>query len=162
MAVNDLIKYGALAVGGFFLYNWLVDNKYIGAMNLPGVPNSPQGADPTNATSKTNANATLALVAAAAAADKTDPSSYQSTDLWNYYYQGVRGVPGPPPEDLFPGIDRNTKHSISEWWTAMSAKGFSGMGNIAHWVNPYHNPSGNPFGDNIGPTGMETYIKRFS
>ncbi len=159
--MSDLIKYGAIAIGGYFLYEWLSSSGYLGGATT-GVATSPQAANPTNSSSTTNAAATLALVAAAAKAAGTDPSSYQSTDVWNFFYQGVRGVAGPAPEDLFPGVDRNTKHSISEWWGAMSGKGFSGLGMIAHFVNPYHNVSGNPFGDNIAPTGMETYIKRFS
>ena len=43
----------------------------------------------------------------------------------------------------------------------MTNAGFSGMGLIAHHINPYWNIQGTQFGDNLAPTGIEMYRKSF-
>jgi hypothetical protein len=55
-------------------------------------------------------------------------------------------------------------YSINEWWTAMNKAGFSGMGMIAHYVNPYWNPAGGGvgFGRGLTVNGMEKYIKQLN
>jgi hypothetical protein len=89
-----------------------------------------------------------------------------SVSQWNVYYKIVRGIDGPTPTDLFPGNpNANTQlFSLNEYWGAMTGNGFSGLGLIAHYVNPYTQgpraASQVPFGAGLAPTGMETYIKR--
>ena len=158
--MNDLVKYGAIGIGGYYLL------KYFGIdlLNLPasvatGTASTPQANDP-NAVKDATAAATLNGMKALMTTNKFNYSGMTSVDTWNYYYKAVRGVDGPGPEDLFPGVDRNKNYSLNEWWTAMNKAGFSGMGTIAHHVNPYWNPAGGGMGFGAGLTvnGMEKYI----
>ncbi len=49
-------------------------------------------------------------------------------DAWNYYYAQVRGVPGPPMEDVTPaGTNRDFLYSVDEYIALMSNKGFGRM-----------------------------------
>jgi hypothetical protein len=124
---------------------------------------SPQASTATSVSSTTN---TLALVAAAAQAGRTDPTSLQTVSVWNYYYAAVRGIPGPAGLAVN-GAQQPVGYlcSIQDWWTAMQAAGFSGfgynnfgLGVIANRVNPYANPQGTPFRQNLIPTGYEKRI----
>jgi hypothetical protein len=157
--MSDLIKYGAIGVGGYFLL------RYFGIDLLAGF-GTPAAAVVPVSTPQANDAAIQAATAANvkgqvyAASGVSGASTLQSVDFWNYYYQKVRGIAGPAPEDLFPGVDRNKTYTIDEWWVAMTGKGFSGMGMIAHHVNPYWNPAGGGvgFGRGLTVNGMEKYI----
>lgn len=170
---NDFIKYAAIGVGGYFLleYFGIVPSLFGSAVPVVSggsgqpvgtggvVSTTPQGADASANTSTTIANMKKLLSAA-----NIDINNYMAnTDNWNVTYAAARGIPGPAPEDLFVGVDRNKKYTFAEYWAAMTGKGFSGMGMIAHHVNPYENPMGGNFrfADNIRPSGMEMYVKRF-
>ena len=162
--MNDMIKYGLIAVGGYLLYEY-----FIGSSTTSTTATN-TGATTTGTTSSPQANpnsslqsATLAAVVAAMTASKVDnPYGFNVVDVYNSYYQGVRGVAGPAPETLgLPNYVTGAKYDITTWWNAMTSKGFSGMGLIAHHINPYITAmqQGSEFGANLVPTGMEKYIK---
>ena len=46
-----------------------------------------------------------------------------SFDQWNYYFEQVRGIPGPPIEAVFPNLNRATRMSVDDWWNAIAARG---------------------------------------
>jgi hypothetical protein len=101
---------------------------------------------------------TLQLVANAAIAAGVNPNTQLFTfDQWNYYYQAVRGIPGPDPKSVV-GYTPGENISITEWWSYMSGSGFSGLGAIGHGINPYANPQGTPFRQNLIPRGIEKSI----
>ncbi len=168
--MTDLVKYGLLAGGAYLAakYFGLLDGVELFHSVGSGTPVNTGGS--TTASPQGNDQATLSQDATAVGIanwiavhykDVNIASDLKSVDFWNYAYQSVRGTGGGAPEDLFPGVDRNRLYSFSEWWTASKAKGFSGMGVLAR-VNPYQNPvAGHNFGDNMRPTGMEMYTKRF-
>jgi hypothetical protein len=153
--MNELFKYGLIAVGGYFLYEYF----YAAPTSVTPVVTTSAVTNPSAAIQAT----TKQLVSNAALNAKVDPTSYQSVDVWNYLYNSVRGIAGPSPESLFPGVDRNKLYSIDEWWSAMTGAGFSGLGVIANHVNPYWDrPQGIVAGNNVSPNGMEKYIIRMN
>jgi hypothetical protein len=162
--MSDLVKYGAIGIGGYFLLKYFGIDLLAGfttpAVSTAGTASTPQAADPTNAATAAASATTLAMLQAAMRADKQDPTGLYATDTWNYYYLKVRGLAGPAPEDMFVGVDRSKKYTLNEWWNGMTRMGFSGMGLIAHRVNPYWNPAGGGVGFGAGLTvnGMEKYI----
>jgi hypothetical protein len=89
-----------------------------------------------------------------------NPNKLYSVYEWNFYYKRTRGVDGPGPEQLFPNVDPNKLYSLTEWWGAMNGQGFSGVGTIAHRVNPYLNPTGQPYGANIRANASERAVIR--
>ena len=160
--MNSVVKIGLIAGGAYIVSKYVFGFDPLaglfGTVATPQIATSPQAANP-NAAIQAN---TKSLVVAAATAGGAAPNSYQTVDVWNYYYNQVRGIPGPAPEQVFPGVDRNKTYSVDEWWNALTGAGFSGIGYIAHRVNPYENWQGTPFGDNLLPTGMEKYIIRIN
>lgn len=134
MKSSNLIGIGLVGVGGYFLL------KYMG-VDLFGSTPAPTTTTTTSTTNGTSsvAQTTKQLIANALVADNQNPNAYHSVDYWNFYYNRVRGVNGPAPEDLFPGADRNKNYSLDEWWAAMAGDGFSGLGVIVPRVNPYLN-----------------------
>jgi hypothetical protein len=128
-----------------------------------GTSSSPQANNPQQAVQ----NTTLGLLHNAVVADGRDPQAYMSVSEWNVYYKLARGVNGPAPQDLFPDNPNadTQKFSIGEYWNAMTHTGFSGLGIIAHFVNPYLSgprAANVAFGANLMPTGPETMIKRIN
>jgi hypothetical protein len=162
---NDLIKYGAMAVGGYFVLKYFgIDLLNLGTVAPTAITNT-QAANASMTTASPQVAAsqatTLQILQKALIAGKVDPTSYQNSDLWGYYYAQARGIPAAAPEDLFPGVDRNKLYSLTEWWSAMVGKGFSGLGVIANHVNPYWDrPINMRVGQNLNPNGMEKYIIR--
>lgn len=150
---DSILKYALIAGGGYIALRFMgIDLlSMFHTVQPPAPPTTPQANNPNSAA----ANNTKAQVAAAIG---SAANQYQTVDTWNYYYQQVRNLAGPSPETLFPGADRNKKYSIDEWWAAMTGSGFSGLGAIAHWVNPYGNFQGTPFGGNLIPRGAEKFI----
>lgn len=151
--MGKLIGWG-LAIGGGYL---LLDHLGLIPSTVPvatGVTTSPQAANPMS-------DATKGQLISALAADHI--TGYQSADLYGWYYQKVRGIAAPAPETLFVGADRNKLYSFDEWWSAMVGAGMSGMGIIAHRVNPYWNPiAGQPSFSNLSPNGSEKLVTRFN
>lgn len=177
---DNMVKWGLIGVGGYLVLKYLgydpltsIEGWFKGTTSVStagaGVP-VPTGTGTTGSTpisnpvqSSASQVTTAQAVLAAASADNVDVNSYQTTDLWNWYYQKVRGIAAPSPETLFPGVDRNMKHSFSEWWGAMTSNGLSGvyggMGIIANYVNPYA-MSFRTLGASIQPTGFERFSVR--
>jgi hypothetical protein len=160
---NDLIKYGAIAVGGYFVLKYFgIDLLHMGGPVPVAITNT-QAANASMTTASPQVAAsqmtTLQKLQKAVIDSNSDPNSYQSSDFWGYYYAQARGIAAAAPEELFPGVDRNKLYSLAEWWSAMVGKGFSGLGVIANHVNPYwFRPTNVMLGQNINPTGMERYI----
>lgn len=146
---------GGYLVARHFGYDPLSFLSTAGGNSVPDTSTSPNNASP----GALSAGTTLAQMINKLKADSVDPNSLQTVDLWNWYYNQVRGIAGPSPESLFAGADRNRKYSLSEYWNAMSSTGFSGMGVIAHHVNPYANPIANrPYGGNAHVNAFETFV----
>lgn len=150
---------GWLAIGGVGLY--LADQMGLfaslsGTTTTSQVATSPQAANPNAA----QTNQTLNMVIAAMQKDGLDPvHQYYSASQYNFYYNIVRGIPGPE----LPQFPVNELISVSDWWGGLTASGLSGLGMIAHHVNPYlQGPRANTamFGAGLAPNGMETYIIR--
>lgn len=159
---------GWLILGGGTLY--LLDKMGILGGIVPtasGAPiaSSPQAANATNATAVISSNTTLQAILAELSNAGVNPQSLQTVYTWNYYYTKARGVNGPDPSMILPNNPNAATEqiSLSEWWSGMNSAGFSGMGAIAHHVNPYlQGPRATmrAFGAGLAPTGMETYIKQ--
>jgi hypothetical protein len=166
---NDIVKIGLIAGGAYLVSKYVfgfdpLAGLFGGSTTItttttgPGTPvntgggtsTSPQGNSPTAAN-------TLNQVIAAFKASGGDPTSMQTFDTWNYFYQQVRGIAGPDPGQYLSSADRQEKMSVQEWWSFMIGAGFSGMGMIAHRINPYQNVWGTPYGDNLAPLGFEKY-----
>jgi hypothetical protein len=119
----------------------------------------------TNSTASTQTT-TLDAMAALIQKDGMNPATaLMSVSKWNFYYNLARGVAGPAPTDLFPkNANADTENfTLQEWWSAMVQAGFSGLGLIAHHVNPYllgPRTTMHPFGAGCTPTGPETMIKQ--
>jgi hypothetical protein len=163
--MDSVVKWGLILGGGYLVAKTLGYDplSMFSAIATPAVA--------TNTTNATQTSTPAAAVSQASTLQKVtnaivqaggNPNDYFTVDTLNYYYNMVRGISGPAPETLFPGVDRNTKHSIAEWWTAMTGQGFSGFGVIANHVDPYTNVQGTPFGSNISPIGSERFNVRIN
>jgi hypothetical protein len=154
--MNKVVGVGIAVVGGYFLLKAMgIDLLGTAApATTTGVATTPQAATPTSTASNTLITAILAKIVA----DGQDPNAYHSVDWWNVYYQLTKGVPGPAPEALFPGVDRNNTYTYAQYASGLAAQGLSGLGVIAHHVNPYTNVQGTPFGSNLVPNGFEKFI----
>lgn len=150
-----------LAAGGGVLY--LLDT--MGVFGTATVATTTSAASTTSSSPQANnpnataQNQTLQMVIAKMQQNGLDPvNTYYSASQYNFFYQLVRGIPG-PELDQFPA---NELISINDWWSAMTSNGFSGLGMIALHVNPYlQGPRTSPlkkFGAGLAPTGIETYI----
>jgi hypothetical protein len=128
--------------------------------NNPGTSTNPSTT--TNTTNTNNAlppNTKSLVLNAATQYGVGGAGALNSVDTWNYFYNQIRGIPGPAPEDLFPNNDKNQKYSIDEWWAAMTSKGFSGLGQVAN-LNPYTAGQNGPrAGAGYTPLGSEMYTK---
>jgi hypothetical protein len=87
---------------------------------------------------------------------------------WAFYLTFFNpSITSVPLGQLFPGIDLNQPMSQANFWAGVSGYlgktyGLSGLGMIAHHVNPYtqgprHAPN-QKFGAGLAPIGVETYI----
>lgn len=164
----DLTKMLLIGGGAFVVYELFLKPQQAGiatagtTADTQNTTNATQGTvssqQPTNTVV---ANQTLQAVINAMATAGEDPTRYHSVDTWNYYYQLVRGIPGPAPESLFPSNPRTQTYSIGEWWAAMTGAGMSGIGAIA-FRNPYQNPvAGLYFGSNMRATSFEKASIKF-
>lgn len=162
--MNKTIGWLIAAIGGY----WLLEQmNYVpclfgctAATPSTGTATTPQAANPNNATTAaTTSSATPSAIQAAMVANHDDFTKMHTAWQWNYYYQNVRGIPGPDPNVLFPNNPYATSQEFTfdEWWSAMQGQGFSGLGLIAKNVNPYNNPMGTPFGSYLSPRGIEKF-----
>ena len=154
--MNKVLGVGIAVVGGYFVLKAMGIDLLAGAAPAAttGVATTPQAATPTSTASNTLINS----IAAKVVADGQDINAYHSVDFWNVYYQLTKGIAGPAPEALFPGVDRNQTYTFAQYAAGLAAQGLSGLGIIAHHVNPYTNVQGTPFGSNVTPNGFEKFI----
>jgi hypothetical protein len=145
---------------------------YLGVINIAWLNQfiTPMASTPAPPTASTDPNVvtqttTLAAMQALMAKDGIDiTTTLMNVNHWNFYYNLARNIPGPDGATLFPtNVTAQTENlSWQEWWTAMVAAGFSGLGLIAHHVDPYllgPRTTMHPFGAGCAPTGPETMIK---
>ncbi len=123
--MNNVLKYGLLAIGGYLLWNKFGD-QFAGI--IPGTPAATgtplQNTVPTTVT--TASPIRQLILDKVKANGEASPLSY---DQWNWYYAAVRGVPGPSWEDAIGGThDRSWKMTVDEYLALVAAKGFSGAG----------------------------------
>jgi hypothetical protein len=116
---GTMVTLGLAAAAGYLLYQYGLPD-FASPAAPPVNPAVPEPAPAVVATAPTRA---LVLKSAA-----VTPDHLYNTDEWNHFYNQVRGIPGPAPEDLFPSQPRERRVTIDEWWAAMQGKGFSGLG----------------------------------
>lgn len=166
-----LLNLALVAGGGYFVLKYLgidlldsfISTVHPNATQVPAVGATPQANGPVTIDIKN-------MISAAMMADGMNPNTHMfSVDVWNWYYNKVRGVNGPSPEDLFSNRDRNTNYTLDEYWNAMASRGFSGlysyhgmqgMGMISR-MNPWINHYTPGPGRTILPLGSETFVKGF-
>jgi hypothetical protein len=120
MANLNLVTVGLLAGAGYLLYNYfgLPDSS-----SSPAVPPAPPNpATPAPLPPPTPPDIKSLILGQS----KIGPNELRNSDIWNFYYNHIRGVEAPAPEDLFPDVPRRNV-TIDEWWAAMRSKGFSGL-----------------------------------
>lgn len=154
--MNKAIGIGIALFGGYFLLKAMgVD---ILGSSVPSATSTssttPQASTPISQASNQLITAIYNNIIAA----KADPNAYWTVDYWNTFYKAVKGIDGPSPESLFPGVDRNNTYTFSQYAAGLVKQGLSGLGVIAHFVNPYKNFQGTPMGSNLIPTGFEKFI----
>jgi hypothetical protein len=153
--MNKILGIGIALVGGYYLLK---------AMGFQGITAATATGATTATTPQANtpaSQATNQLIQAIynkVIASNINPMSYYTVDVWNTFYVAVKNTPGPAPEDLFPGVDRNTTYQFSQYAQGLTNHGLAGLGMIAHYVNPYTNVQGTPMGSNLLPTGFEKFI----
>lgn len=167
---------GWLLAGGAVLY-YLYENGYIGTTAVAtGTSSTPQGND--NSTSGSTVSSQLGTtwtqVQAMAATDPnfavTNGVLYGSPYHWIATVSAViPSVQNVPLAQVFPGTDLTQPMDANTFWNSVKPYlsqtfGLSGMGMIAHHVNPYtQGPRTSPhtmFGAGLAPIGIETYIFR--
>jgi hypothetical protein len=157
----------AIAGGAYLLYEYMQGNNILG--NLVSGASAGQPVTPTTGTStaagQTPASATQTNTLQLVINAYVKASGGFATDLltfddWNFYYSQVRGITGPDPNMNLTSTTRNMKMSAQQWWGYMTQDGFSGLGMIAHYVNPYTMPKPyhSQFGANLQANGFEKYL----
>jgi hypothetical protein len=165
--MDGLVKTGLIVGGAYLVSKYVFGFDPLASMfgvatTGSGTPvNTGGGTSTTPQAVNPQAASTMAALIKQLQASGVDPTSYQTFDTWNFYYQKTRGIAGPDPGTFLTSSTRSELMSLDQWWGYMTSAGFSGMGLIAHAVNPYHNYQGTPFGANVVPNGMEKYIKNF-
>ena len=133
--MGDLIKYGLLAVAGYFIYQKFFTGTATPAIATP-TPAAPAApATPAAPTSAFNTlDAIYSRMVAAATADKAPAT--MTADQWNVYLKLSSNVSSPPdPPTVFPNQDRATLMSSAQYWAGMSqylatTMGMSGLGSF--------------------------------
>jgi len=150
-----------IAVGAFLVYEWYKSS--VAPTSVPVTNGSnPQGTatvqgsntngPQTSTQMSTQASSnTLQAVGQAAKSAGTDPTSSQTFDVWNFYYNRVTGKPGPDPSTYLSGagLGRSALISINTWWSLMGQAGFSGIAFGVNPRNPFYDPiflAGAPYG----------------
>lgn len=122
--MSDLFKYGALALGAYFLYSRFSESL---TGVIPQTPNA-TGTSAQNTVPTTPSSATPIRMLLQEAANKAGEPGPNSFDVWNYYYQAVRGVSGPPWEATEASKnDRAYKYTVDEYLALTVPSGFGGI-----------------------------------
>jgi len=144
MKTEDILKWGAVAVAGWWLMGKM--NEPGGLSNLfgggaaVGAQPQPQPALPPAGQAVVGAPATAIPVAAAQMVAGVSQNLPMNFDSWNYQYQLVTGNQAPSPESV--GIPRQNPMpamSIQQWVDAVSGRvdlsGFRNMGRVLNAIN---------------------------
>lgn len=111
--MEGLVKIIALLAGGYLLLRYLTDRAE--ASRTP--------AETYTEPAIVRAPDVRGMVLEKARASGALPQDGLLTfDQWNYFYQIVRGEPGPAIEDAMPGAPRERRITIDEWWAAVSSR----------------------------------------
>lgn len=134
--MSNVIKYGAIAVGGYILYNYLTGGTL--GVNLPNI--LPTGANgSTSSVTGSSPNPVNNTVATASIRDRMqdalNKAGYGSQpltiDQFNYFYSQITGKTVPAPEDWgFSGETRLTKIWLDNYLAIAAREGFSGLGAV--------------------------------
>lgn len=157
--MNNIIKYGAIAVGAYLLYENFIAPKTIvntNSVGSNGQTSTVTGSSP-NPVNNTSANITTrdAMIKAIAKLGRQDGTL--NIDEWNYIYNQVTGKTPPAPEDWgFMGDTRATKIWLDNYLPIAAKGGFSGISGFGMLAGGerYHN-----FGlGMVAPTGQIGYF----
>jgi hypothetical protein len=121
--MRDVLKYLLIGVGGYLLIRQIFGHHETAVSAPPEPTPSPVPGPDTKR---------LVLEAAQKAGNGDNPML--TFDQWNYYYEQVRGAHGPAIEDAMPGVDRNFRMTVDEWWAAVQKVGLRGVPIFARWV----------------------------
>lgn len=126
--MGDLIKYGLLAVAGYFIYQKFFTGAATPAAATPTPAAPAASATPAAPTSSFNTlDAIYSRMVAAATADKA--ASSMTADQWNLYLKLSSNVASPPdPPTVFPNQDRGTLMTSAQYWAGMSQYLAANMG----------------------------------
>jgi hypothetical protein len=125
--MSDIIKYGALALGAYLLYNKLMGDTTVATAVLPQTPEA-VGTPLQNTVPTTQSSAPAIrdiLLSTATRAGNPGPNSF---DVWNWYYAQVRGVSGPPWEATNASQqDRSYQYTVDEYLALIVPNGFGSV-----------------------------------
>jgi len=130
--MKDILKYLALAAGGYLLYQKVTGSASpwpqgtsAPAGSQEGNSSSPPATTPPPAANPAPRPSPALDIAALirAASGKPGAADRLTFDQWNWFYQEIRGVPGPPIDDVFPGLERSYLMTLDEWKTGVAKFG---------------------------------------
>lgn len=127
MKTEDLIRYAALAVGVYLLYQWWQQQQAIAA---PPERTTPAPGPPATTTTTTSTVNKAAQIKAAAERDY-GPNPSLTADAWNFYAKPILAAGDlPAPEDFgFVGDGRNQVVQFDTYWTRLvGSKRVPGLG----------------------------------
>lgn len=124
--MRDILKYLLLAGGAYVAYRQFAAAPQT-VEATPGTTSGSGGGSstpPPAAPPAAPAAPALDLAAVMRAAAGTPNASDRLTfDTWNWYFERVRGVPGPAIEDVLPNTARGYLMTVDEWRAAVSKAG---------------------------------------
>jgi hypothetical protein len=141
--VKDVLKYGALAAAAYMVYRY-VSQSASAASADPATTTTQQTAtqtttigpaatqpattqQPAAVTQPTQAQVTTrGLLLAASSGDPAIVSGTANYHVWGFYYNQVRGVPAPAPENVAMG-DGMRRITVDEFLAAIATAGMSGL-----------------------------------
>lgn len=130
MALNDLIRYGAIAAGGYLLYKYMTGGSLDLTALFGGVVGKGQTASTTPGVSTITAaaqQATKTMMLQWAAGDSTTAKVngviVATMEQWNWIYNHIRGVQ-PKITNPYP---TGYKMDIDQWWALAAATGLAGL-----------------------------------
>ena len=138
MKTEDILKWGAVAIAGWWLMNKM--SQPGGLQNLLGgatvtQPQLPPAGQQVVSPQVTGQPVVSIPAAAAQMAALTNPGQIVNFDNWSYLYQQVTGNAGPSPESVgVQRVDPMPAITIMEWVNSVQGKvdlsGFRGMGRV--------------------------------
>lgn len=150
MKGGDILRYALIAVAAYLLYKYAQEQGWLGGVTAlpPGQPQpQPQlpPAQPQPPAQPPPAQPPAEPPVAVTTKDRVLQMARASGnigtltfDQWNWFYAQVTSRPGPPIEDAFPGVARDTQMTVDQWWAGISQIGFSGLARwpiMSAWAN---------------------------